>query len=153
MITITEALIAEHSAFCAVFDEMEQVLPHLGTIAEVKLLISLLEGMLMDHSEVETELAYVALDHVLMEKGKLDHLHEDHREIDAHLRRAKAANDYEEALRLLQEALVASRAHFRREEQTIFPIIDRVLQRTTLEELGKEWMQRYLTSSPRGQPA
>ena len=91
MITITEALIAEHSAFCSVFDQMEAALPQLSTLAEVQLLLGLLESMLVDHSETETELAYVALDQVLAEKGKLERLHEDHREIDAHLKRAQAA--------------------------------------------------------------
>jgi hemerythrin-like domain-containing protein len=147
MITITEALVAEHSAFCAVFEQMEQALPQVHTLAEIKLLTRLLEGMLVDHSETETDLAYVALDQVLEDRGKLDRLHEDHREIDAHLKRAQAAEQFSEAQRLLHEALSASRAHFRREEWTVFPLIERVLQQTTLKELGQEWLQRYLSPS------
>lgn len=61
--TITEALIAEHSAFCAVFDYMEGVLPTLSTLKEVKVLTGQLEGMMVGHSEAEADLALAALDH------------------------------------------------------------------------------------------
>jgi hemerythrin-like domain-containing protein len=41
-------------------------------------------------------------------------------------------------------ALTASRQHFHREELTVFPLIEKVLQKETLMELGKVWMQQHL---------
>jgi hemerythrin-like domain-containing protein len=147
MITITEALIVEHSIFCSMFDEIEQALSRLSTVAEVRLLTDLVDSLLEGHSETETELAYVALDHVLENEGHLERLNQDHREISAHLKRAQSASDCGEARRLLKEALRTSRDHFRLEERTVFPLIDRMLQNTTLEKLGNAWMQRYVEPS------
>jgi len=69
MIKIMEALVVEHAVFSAVFRQIERLLPRLKSVAGAKLLSNLVEGMLRRHSEAETELAYVALDHVLEERG------------------------------------------------------------------------------------
>lgn len=145
--TITEALIAEHSGFCAVFDCMERALPSLTTLPEVKVLTGQLEGMMVGHSEEETDLALVALDHILAQRGRLDYLHEDHRQMDQLLRRANEAEEFEQAVHLLKEVLAYSRAHFRHEEEVVFPLIDRMLPRNLLEELGRAWLQRYQSSA------
>ena len=139
---ITEALVAEHRIFLSVFDQIERVLPWLATVAEVKVLAGVIEGMLEDHAGTETNLAYLALDHVMQDKGQLDQLHEEHHEIDASLRRVQQAENCPEARRLLQAAIAASRNHFRFEEQSIFPLLENVLQSETLTELGVTWLQR-----------
>jgi hypothetical protein len=136
MITITDALVAEHRVFADLFDHIDNSLPNLGTLAEVRLLITLLELLLGSHAEAERDLAYVALDHMLKEKGRVDRLHQDHREIDQRLRRARKATDVEEARRLLKASITASREHFRREERTVFPLLESALQPDTLVALG-----------------
>ena len=85
MMKITEALITEHRVFLSVFDQIERVLPRLTTLAEVKALAGVIEGLLEDHAETETNLAFLALDHVMHHKGQLDRLHAEHHEIDASL--------------------------------------------------------------------
>ena len=139
---ITEALIAEHRIFLSVFDQIERVLTQMTTVAEIKALASVIEGMLEGHAGTETNLAYLALDHVMHEKGQLDQLHEEHHEIDASLRRVQQALDCPEARSLLQTAIEASRRHFRFEEEVVFPLLERVLQDETLTELGTTWSQR-----------
>ena len=152
MLTITKALVMEHAAFCAVFDQIERVFPKVGSAQEVKLLATVVEGLLNGHAETEKNLAYSVLDHVLKEDARLNRLHQDHHEIDGHFERVHHANDLAEAQRLLRKALAATREHFRREEQIIFPFLERVLQPETLAALGETWMGGYSASTPPGTP-
>ena len=139
---ITEALIAEHTIFLGVFDQIERVLPSLVTLAEVKTMANIVEGMLRNHADTEANLAYLALDHVLQDKGELQRMHQDHHEIDGRLKKVHTANTCAEARRLLKAALVSSREHFHGEERIVFPLLEKALHQDTLAELGRTWMQR-----------
>ena len=139
---ITEALIAEHTIFLNVFDQIERVLPSLATPAEVQTMASIVEGLLEGHAKTETNLAYLALDHVMEHKGELKRMHQDHDEIDDRLRKVHSASSCAQARRLLKSAIAASREHFRAEERSVFPLLERTLQEETLTELGRDWMQR-----------
>jgi len=70
------------------------------------------------------------------EKGELNRLYQDHQEIDAHLRDAALATEFGQAARLLQAGLSASREHFSREEETIFPLLEKLLTPAALGALG-----------------
>ena len=83
METITRALALEHAIYGEVFDQIERILTRTASLAEVKLMATLVEGLLKGHAETETNLAYVALDHTLADRGTVDLLHQDHHEIDA----------------------------------------------------------------------
>jgi hemerythrin-like domain-containing protein len=139
MAAITHALALEHAVFCTVFDQIECAFPKMTTAQEVKLLASVAEGLLSAHGDTEKNLAYSALDHVLEDDGKLNRLHQDHHEIDEHFKRVHRANDLPEAQRLLKKAFAATREHFRREEEIVFPFMERVLQLETLGTLGEKW--------------
>ncbi len=139
---ITEALVAEHTIFLSVFDQIERVLPSLTTPAEVQTMASIVEGLLEGHAKTETNLAYLALDHVMEHNGELKRMHQDHHEIDDRLRRVHSASTVAQARRLLKSAIAASREHFRAEERSVFPLLERSLQEETLTELGQNWMQR-----------
>jgi hemerythrin-like domain-containing protein len=142
---ITEALVAEHNTFLTVFDHIERVLPSLATQTEVSTMASIVEGLLESHAKTETNMAYLALDHVLAQNGELTQMHQDHREIDDRLRNVRTANTCAEARRLLKAALLASREHFQLEERDVFPLIEKVVQKETLLELGQSWLQRSAT--------
>jgi iron-sulfur cluster repair protein YtfE (RIC family) len=144
MASITETLVSDHAVFIGVFGWIKQVLPRLTTLGEVKLLAGLVEALLRDHADVETDLAFIALDHALYNKGQLNRLHEDHDEIDDRLKQVQTAANLSDARRLLRLALLASRQHFRREERIIFPLIEKVLQKETLTKLGGVRMRQYL---------
>ncbi|HOX57584.1 MAG TPA: hemerythrin domain-containing protein [Candidatus Paceibacterota bacterium] len=139
---ITEALIAEHTIFRSVFDQIERVLPSLVTPAEIRTMASIVEGLLEDHAKTETNLAYLALDHVLADNGDLKRMHQDHHEIDERLRSVHTAQTCAEARRLLKLAIRASREHFHAEERSVFPLLEKTLQPETLTDLGKTWLQR-----------
>jgi hemerythrin-like domain-containing protein len=100
------------------------------------------EGLLEGHAKTETNLAYLALDHVLENNGGIARMHQDHTEIDDRLRKVHTARTCAEARRLLKLAILSSREHFRAEERSVFPLLEKVLQKQTLTELGKGWMQR-----------
>jgi hemerythrin-like domain-containing protein len=148
MATIIETLVMEHVVFRAVFDEIERVLPGLNSTQEVRVLSTVVEGVLGRHAETETDLAYAALDHVLAEKGELDHLYQDHKEIDHNFKRVRGASSLAEAQRLLKKALAASREHFRHEERVVFPLLKRALPGETLIELGETWLREYPVVAP-----
>src|SRR5208282_4375611 len=108
METITKALIMEHGVFREVFDQIERVLAGTQSASEVKLLASVVEGLLNRHGETETNLAYSALDHALADRGALKRLYQDHHEIDDQFKRLQRATDAAEAQRLLKKALAAT---------------------------------------------
>ena len=146
---ITEALVAEHTIFLGVFDQIERVLPSLTTPMEVVTMARIIEGLLETHAQTETNLAYSALDHVLEHNGELKRMHQDHHEIDARLREVHTAGTVAQARRLLNTAITTSREHFRAEERSVFPLLEKVLQEETLIELGQNWLQRKPAPAPR----
>jgi hemerythrin-like domain-containing protein len=143
METITKALIMEHAIFRAVFDQIERVLGGTKSAPEVQLLASVVEGLLRDHAETETNLAYSALDHALADRGALNRLYQDHHEIDDQFKRIHRTTDPAEAQTLLKKALAATREHFRREEKHVFPMLEKTLQPDTLGILGRKWMESH----------
>ena len=146
---ITEALIAEHTIFLSVFDQIERVLPSLTTSAEVRTMAKIVEGLLEGHAKTETNLAYLALDHVLADNGELKRMYQDHQEIDDRLRKVHSAKTCAEARRLLKVAVTSTREHFCGEERSLFPLLEKVLQEETLIELGEGWSQRHAVPARR----
>lgn len=136
---ITDALIAEHTIFLGVFDQIERSLPGSTTANEVATMARIIEGMLQGHAARETELAYLALDHVLADQGQMENMHQDHHEIDARLAKVQGAGTCEEGRKLLRAAIKAARDHFAMEERFIFPLLEKVLRAETLTELGRAW--------------
>lgn len=147
MPSITSYLITEHAVFSALFDEIERSLADTQSTGEVNRLARLVGAVLTRHRDIEADLAYAALDQQLAERGELDQLHRDHEEIDANLQQAWVATDRTEATRLLKAALKNSRAHFRREEQSVFPLFEKVFQPGSLEALGSSTVQSYLAGA------
>jgi hypothetical protein len=135
--TITEVLVAEHTVFLSVFDQVERALQQVTTAEGVRMLAGIVHGLLEKHAENEANLAYVALDHALAERGRLDQLHQDHREIDDTLRAACAAENLDAGRQSLRAALHISRKHFCFEEVLVFPMIEEILQPETLAVLGR----------------
>ncbi len=135
-----------------VFEQMDQLLPRLGTVAEARLLAGLAEGLLRDHGDMEKNLAYAALDHALADRGRLDRLYEEHQEIDGRLERARSARNLADARRLLRAALQAAREHFKYEEEHVFPVIERSLRRDALDELGNAWLRQHAAAADRTAP-
>jgi hemerythrin-like domain-containing protein len=147
MTNITEALITEHAVFTTVFDQIERVLPKLDSEVAIKMLGTMVEGLLHDHADTENNMAFAALDHVMAHKGKLDQFYHEHEEIGDSFKRVQAAGSVAEARKFLKAALAASRQHFRHEEKTVFPLMEKNLKPEIATALGKTWLQRYTATA------
>jgi hemerythrin-like domain-containing protein len=132
---IASFLTTKHAAFCELFDEIDRLLLDVRTAAGVRLLSRLVEGLLSRHADVEQNLAYAALDHALAEEGELNHLCQDHEEIYACLQHATSVVEFVEAVRFLRAWLKASREHFCLEEETVFPLFEKLFDPAALEAL------------------
>jgi hemerythrin-like domain-containing protein len=138
---ITDILLAEHMVFHNVFDHIEDRLPALQTLAEVKALAEVMESLLSAHSRTEEDLVFAPLEHCLEQIGQRDTFENEHHEIDAGLLKVREARQLADARRLLSAAVQASRKHFDHEERIVFPIAERVMKAKTLNELGKTWLK------------
>jgi hemerythrin-like domain-containing protein len=145
---ITEGLKAEHKNILDLFQQIEQGLPGLQTVREVRLVAGLVEGVLQRHAARESELAYSALDHALAQSGEVKTLFQEHHELDRRLRETIGARTCKQARELLMAALDASRQHFRMEEEHVFPLCERTLKPETLERLGRPLFERGPTKRP-----
>ena len=128
--------------FCALFDQIEQVLPTTRRLGELKRLARLLEGLLAGHAAVEEDTVLLVLDRAPEHQRRCDSLHKEHHEIDSRITRVHATRKTVEARRLLAGAIIASRKHFQHEERIIFPFIERVAKPKVLANLGMVWMHR-----------
>jgi hemerythrin-like domain-containing protein len=134
---ITDALAAEHTILDELFDVVEQELPGVTSLECVTLLARLIEKMLISHGQAEEDLVLCALDHSLEDQGHRERFYQDHRELDERFRQIQSATDLLTARRLFHSALLASRNHFRFEEESLFPFASRVLGPDLLLELGQ----------------
>jgi hemerythrin-like domain-containing protein len=134
---ITEALVAEHAAFRAVFLEMERLTPRAGSLQEVRLLASLMEGFLRRHAAKEEDFLYAPYDHVLEHQGQLQRMSQEHAEIDDSLLQVQHATTLAKATNLLTLALSKAEQHFRFEELKVFPAVEEALPHLTLEQLAR----------------
>jgi hemerythrin-like domain-containing protein len=144
---ITEALFVEHLVFHNMFDHLEAKAPQLRTLAEIKVMAALLEVMLKAHSDTEDDLFLGPLEHCFEQIGQRDSFLEEHQEMNESLKLVQKAERAKVAQSLLLAAIAHSRRHFEREERIVFPLAERVLKTTTLNELGQAWLdQRTLVA-------
>jgi len=134
---ITEAIAAEHATFISMFGQIELLLPGMDSQAEVSTIAAVVEGMLGDHAHLETDLAFVPLDHAVLHKHQIETMHREHHEMDDRLHEVHRAGTCRQARRLLRAAMRASVRHFRDEERYILPALERALKPEDLAALGK----------------
>jgi len=139
---ITEALLAEHVVFHNLFDHIEATLPKLRSLAEVHALASMLDAALQAHSQVEDKLLIEPLEHCFAQIGQQETFHDEHDEIDEHLKSALHCRNLKRARRLLHIAVITSRTHFDKEERLVFPMAEKALKSRTLATLGEAWMRQ-----------
>jgi len=148
--TIIQSLAAEHAVFHNVFDHLEQAVPNLKTIAEVRALAALLESLLKVHSHVEDHLLIEPLEPNLIQLGQHENFHAEHDQIDHNLAAIRKTRSVKHARALLLSAVLASRKHFDKEERIVFPLAKRILTGRTLTALGKRWREERHAISAEG---
>jgi hemerythrin-like domain-containing protein len=140
---ITDILTTEHALFRAMFDQIERTLPDLTTFTEIQPLARMVSSLLRRHGELEQNLLYAALDHMLKERGQMGRILAEHREMDVRMEQAQQAVNLEKARRLFRETMTLSREHFLHEERKVFPLAEKHLQEESLKKLGAQWEQRH----------
>jgi hemerythrin-like domain-containing protein len=139
---ITEVLLAEHLVFHNLFDYLERCVQKSKSSAEIKVLSALMETMLNAHSHTEDELFIGPLEHCFEQIGHCETFHQEHEDIERHLKQAQKARQAAQARKSLLAAIAISRKHFDKEERIVFPLAERVLKSKTLTDLGRTWMEQ-----------
>lgn len=133
---VTEAIAMEHATLLRVFDEVERLLPHLQSLAEVAALATVLEALLTRHGRLEIEFAFLPLDHALHQDNPVTAFHCNHQELDDRLQQVQRASTPKQARQLLRAAIRASRQHFLKEDQEVLPLLMATLSDNALHALG-----------------
>jgi hemerythrin-like domain-containing protein len=139
---ITDILRAEHTVFHQMFDHIETTAPRLKTLGEVKSLAVLVDKVMAPHSKTEDDLFIEPLEHCFEQIGQCETFHHEHEQIKEMLTKVGKARELKVARKLLLGVIAAARTHFDKEERIVFPMAERVMNATTLSNLGNEWMKR-----------
>lgn len=139
---IIDVLLGEHGVFYAQFDRLEMVLPAIDAAREIHELAALLGSGLAGHARAEDELLFAPVIAEGIAPGALGQMAEEHREIEAMLDRAQRATTAGAAREALLDAIALARAHFRREEQIVFPALQERGDSGSLAGLAARWAER-----------
>ena len=129
----------EHITLRKMFNQVEQILPTLSRVEDVRSIAKMVESLLHEHGDVEEHMLLVTLDHSLEHVKQLQHMSQEHGEIDHRLTRACTATDLCAGCKDLKAAMDFSRKHFDNEERKIFPVIQQQLTHNSLLALGEAW--------------
>jgi len=140
LVKLTDALLGEHGAFYALFEHVEEIASAGGEIAQIQGAITVLETMVLSHATLEEELLFSALEpHLGRDTGPLARMHGEHEEMEILLARIEEAEDIPDAIRWIDRALSSARAHFKKEEEILFPMAQELIGDEALHHLGAEW--------------
>jgi hemerythrin-like domain-containing protein len=142
-VNIVDTLLGEHAVMYAHFDFLEQTLPGLGDLAEIRVLGTVLAAVVQSHSTVEDDLLFAALEEPLgAVSPALVGMRMMHEDIDRGFAEFEQAEDATAAREALLGVIGLARQHFLGEEESLFPTARRVLDGETLGRLGAAWAAR-----------
>jgi len=139
---ITHALRGEHAVYYAWLEEFEQLASADDPSVSVPAFAALFQSALGGHAMLEDQLLFDRLESLEAAEEPLEAVREDHHELYGALGELRELDDGLEARELADEVVKLARAHFRREEETIFPVAERELDGQLLVEAGEEWAER-----------
>lgn len=136
---LTHALLGEHAIFYALFDHVERQLDGSAELAALQASGTALAEALISHAKLEDELLFPALDGSPAGDGPVPVMRAEHAEIDSLCADLPRATDAEDAAALLGEVIGLAREHFAKEEQVLFPMVERFVADDELERLTNSW--------------
>jgi hypothetical protein len=136
---ITDALLGEHGAFYAQFSRLEEDLPHVTSVGEVREQAALLGSALVSHAKLEDSVLFHRMAEAGGDPGLLDAMEDEHARIATLLSSAQGTQNLELARSELLEAVALARDHFAKEERLAFPLAEALLGPDTLAALGSDW--------------
>jgi len=125
--------------FRAVFDQVEELLPGLERLQDVKRLARLVEGLLRKHAKAEDDLLMLPQGRPQIGDRPYMSCRHEHQEIDSHLTMVHSAHTAAQARTLLCKAMAASRKHFQLEDRKVFPLMEKRIPPEALAKLGTMW--------------
>ena len=134
---LTDALLGEHGAFYALFDQVEALASIAESGTQVQSATAVLSALIQSHAALEDELLFKALEPHLGQAGPLSVMRSEHDEIEQAMFKIEDASTYDEAAQLVRPALAAARNHFHKEEHVLFRMAERLLDEQTLTHLGR----------------
>ncbi len=136
---ISDALLGEHGLFQALFDGMDAAAAGATSADQIRVATSLLATAVQTHAQIEEDILFPALERAGLTCGPLTIMRAEHQEIDELLSAIAVANDLAGAQDGAARLLDLLRAHFRKEELLLFPLIAHALPDGELSELGQRW--------------
>lgn len=136
---LIDALLGEHGAFNALFNTIENLAESGGELAQIESATATLAAELDSHAALEEKLLFPALEPHLADDELIAEMHAGHEEIQAGLERIENARDIREAVDAVHRTLALARDHFRKEEEVLYPLANRVLDDEAQSRLGEAW--------------
>ena len=136
---ITDALLGEHAMLYSLFAKAKQFTSEESSIAELKLLVSVLEDQLGSHAQAEEKLLFPALQPHLGEMGPLAVMSAEHVEVENYFAEANSEEDPDRLKMLINDMIDLAINHFQKEEMVLFGMAKEFLSEDELETLGKDW--------------
>ena len=139
---VTDMLVSHHAMLRSVCNEIEHVMGEAETTEVIVSLAKVVEGLIRDHAEAESNMLFAPLDSLLLEKGQFQQFYTKHEEYLDMLKRVGQPPPGRDARSLLSEAIAALRHHFDAEERVVIPLAEKTFEPESLEKLGEAWLER-----------
>jgi hemerythrin-like domain-containing protein len=141
-VKLTDALLGEHGVFYVLFNHIEEIADIEGPLAQIRGATTVLEAMVDSHATLEDELLFSALvPHLGTDSGPLAVMRTEHEEMARLLEQIEDADDTDQIVLWIEEALSAARSHFQKEERVLFPMAQHLLGDEALTRLGRAWAE------------
>jgi iron-sulfur cluster repair protein YtfE (RIC family) len=145
--TLTDVLRGEHGLLYRLFGHLEGRLLVEGP-DDARRAACLLDEVLLSHAHVEDDLLFAVLEPVIGPDGPLAVMRMEHDAIHDGVRDLIDGRTSSAPQERLLEILSLARGHFAKEEAVLFPLAERTLGRSKLEELGRRWAEQRGVSVP-----
>ena len=139
---IIQALVGEHGALGAILDHLEQNVPVVGGLWELRAQVCLLRSVLSSQMTIEDELLFSGLEYAIWRDGPLAALRIEHSQIMGALTWAPQLENLDEAKRFVLETVDLIRQNLAKKQEIVFPLAQEKLHPDLLEKLGYEWAER-----------
>jgi iron-sulfur cluster repair protein YtfE (RIC family) len=138
---IIDALLGEHGAFYAIFNDLERDVPGMQEAAAIRAAGATLGAALATHATIENEVLFPEIERRVGPGGPLAVMRYEHDQIEGGLARLAGCGEAAAARVVLLGTLATAREHFAKEENILFPLAAQILEKE-MERLGDMWAER-----------
>lgn len=135
---ITDALLAEHAIFYALFDRLEELIDQTDSIAGLQVAMDLLAPVLVSHAKVEDELLFPRLES-RKSGGPLGAMRSEHQQLEELFAGVHAISDLDALRGRVQEMIDVAREHFQKEDEIVLPVAVETVEAEVLDRMGQQW--------------